>query len=146
MAGKRKNETNDPLAVRILRRSDQAVVGALVAVSLVAMIGYWFTQGGWQGRLIEIEQEVPRTARFEVDINTADWPELAQLPGIGETLARRIVESRQDAGLFIDHEDLRRVRGIGPRTLERISPYLQPMPSSADVAGPSVPRERQMKN
>jgi hypothetical protein len=27
------------------------------------------------------------------------------------------------------------VRGIGPRTLERISPYLRPMPETANVAG-----------
>ena len=64
------------------------------------------------------------------------WPELTQLPGIGETLARRIVESRRQAGPFADHEDIRRVRGIGPRTLERISPYLQSMPAAAAVAGP----------
>ncbi|MBI2826885.1 MAG: helix-hairpin-helix domain-containing protein [Planctomycetia bacterium] len=76
-----------------------------------------------------------RTARFEVDINEADWPELAQLPGVGETLARRIVESRQTDGPFADHEELRRIRGIGPRTLERIKPFLRPMPETSSVAG-----------
>jgi len=72
----------------------------------------------------------PKTARFLVDVNAAEWPELAQLPEVGETLARRIVDSRQQEGPFLDHDDLRRVRGIGPKTLETIRPYLLPMPSS----------------
>jgi competence protein ComEA len=77
--------------------------------------------------MVELERAEPQVARFEVDINSADWPELAQLPTIGETLARRIVESRQKGGPFRDHEDLRRVHGIGPRTLEAIRPYLRPV-------------------
>ncbi len=66
---------------------------------------------------------------------TADWPEFAQLPDIGETLARRIVESRVEQGPYADHDQLLRVRGIGPRTLERMRPYLRPMPEAANVAG-----------
>ena len=65
----------------------------------------------------------------------SDWPELSQLPGIGEALARRIVESREADGPFADHQQLRRVRGIGPRTLERSTPYLRPVAETANVAG-----------
>ena len=118
----------------LLRRADQAAVAALVAAALLAMAGWWTAHGGWRGRLIEIDRADPFTARFEVDINAADWPELMQLPGIGETLAQRIVESRQAAGPFVDHEDLRRVRGIGPKTLEHIRPYLRAMPDAGNVA------------
>ena len=75
-----------------------------------------------------VDRADPLAVRFEVDINTADWPELMQLPGIGQTLAHRIVQSRQTAGPFADQDDLRRVRGIGPKTLEQIRPYLRPMP------------------
>ena len=110
-------------------------VAALVVVALAAMAGWWIAQGGLGGRLIEIDQAEPLTASFQVDINTADWPELMQLPGIGQTLARRIIESRQKAGPFVDQEDLRRVRGIGPKTFERIRPYLRPMAKRSNVAG-----------
>ena len=99
------------------------------------MAGWWIVQGGWQGRLIELNRLPPQTARFEVDINTAGWPELSQLPGIGEALARRIVQSREQEGPFVDQEELRRVRGIGPRTLERIKPFLRPLPETSNVAG-----------
>ena len=120
----------------LLRRADQAAVAALVAVALAAMFVWWTAQGGWGGRLIEIDRSESLTAHFEVDVNTADLPELMQLPGVGQTLAKRIVESRETAGPFVDQHDLRRVRGIGAKTLERIRPYLRPMPSRSNVAGP----------
>jgi competence protein ComEA len=99
------------------------------------MAVYWFAHGGHRGELIEIDRADPLTARFLVDVNKADWPEFAELPDVGETLARRIVESRDAAGPFGDHDDLLRVRGIGPRTLEKLKPYLLPMPNQQDVAG-----------
>jgi competence protein ComEA len=119
----------------LLRRADQAAVAGLVLLALVGMGAYWFVQGGHRGELIEIDRAEPLTARYLVDINKAEWPEFAELPELGETLARRIVESRTEAGAFGDHDDLLRVNGIGPRTLERLKPYLLPMPGQAEVAG-----------
>jgi competence protein ComEA len=117
----------------LLRRADQATVAALVVMALAATAGWWLAHGGWQGKLIEIERAEPLTARFEVDINKADWPELLQIPGVGPTLAHRIVESRNTVGPFADHNDLRRVRGIGTKTLEQIRPYLRPMPETRSM-------------
>jgi competence protein ComEA len=119
----------------LLRAVDQAVVGGMVACALVGMGVYWFVHGGHSGELIAIERAVPLAARYLVDINQAEWPELAELPEVGEYLARRIVESRVERGPFVDHQDLLRVPGIGPRTLERIKPYLLPMPGQEEVAG-----------
>jgi competence protein ComEA len=84
---------------------------------------------------VEIEKAAPQLAQFQVDINKAQWPELATLPGVGRTLAERIVQSREETGPFRDTDDLRRVRGIGPRTLESLRPYLRPMPGRQAVAG-----------
>ena len=119
----------------LLRRMDQAMAAVLVLCALVGMGVYWVVQGGYRGELIEIDRAEPRTARYLVDINKADWPELAELPQVGETLARRIVDSRLKDGAFRDNDDLRRVRGIGPLTLERLKPYLLPMPGQHEVAG-----------
>jgi competence protein ComEA len=55
-----------------------------------------------------------------VDINRATEQELQQLPGIGPTLARRIIEARP----FRSVDDLRRVRGIGARTLDKLRPFV----------------------
>ncbi len=105
---------------------------------MAATLGWWVRHGGLRGGLVEVERAEPQFAQFEVDINTADWPELLQLPAIGETLARRIVESRHEKGPFADHKDLRRVRGIGPKTLDTIRPYLKPMPERGAIAGKGV--------
>jgi competence protein ComEA len=118
----------------LLRRTEQATVAVLVAAGLVSMIGWWVYRGGASGRTVEIEKAQPQTARFQVDINKAQWPELATLPGVGRKLAERIVQSRESDGPFRDNDDLRRVRGIGARTLESIRPYLRSVPSRQAVA------------
>jgi competence protein ComEA len=105
-------------------------VATLVLLALAAMAGYWFAHGGWRGELIEIEHAMPRQAHFRVDINQASWPEFAQLPGVGETLARRIVATRTRQGIFRDHRQLLEVPGIGPNTLDDIRPYLLPLPAA----------------
>jgi competence protein ComEA len=56
-----------------------------------------------------------------VDVNRATAEELKLLPRIGPTLAARIVEERERGGPFRSVSDLTRVRGIGPRTVERLS-------------------------
>lgn len=59
-----------------------------------------------------------------VDPQTASARALEALPGIGPAIARRIVEARARGAVFSRPEDLRRVRGIGPRTVARLAPYL----------------------
>jgi competence protein ComEA len=57
-----------------------------------------------------------------LDLNRAGAAELDALPGIGPVLARRIVEFRRQHGPFRRVEELRAVRGVGPRLLERLKP------------------------
>ena len=59
-----------------------------------------------------------------VDLNHADPAEIAVLPGIGDVLAARIVDSRERHGRFAEIGVLERVHGIGPRTIERIRPHV----------------------
>lgn len=126
--------TNPPRQTGWLRRAEQAVLALIVAVALAAMAIAWLYQGGHRGQLIEIDRVDSSEITFSVDINRASWPELAQLPNVGEVLARRIVESRAAEGPFRDHDDLQRVRGIGPKTVEAVRPYLLPMPAAESVA------------
>lgn len=130
---------HSPQRWRLLRWADQTAVAALVLLGLAATALWWVRHGGWRGGLIEVEQVEPLSAEFHIDINSADWPEIMQLPYIGETLARRIVEYRQQHGPFKTLEDLCRVRGIGPKTLERIRPYLWPAPAEIADRPQSAP-------
>jgi competence protein ComEA len=58
-----------------------------------------------------------------VDINRATADELQLLPGIGPTLAQRIITARRQEP-FRSVDDLRRVSGIGPKKLETLRPYV----------------------
>lgn len=55
-----------------------------------------------------------------VDINTASASELDTLPGIGPAYAKRIMEYRETNGPFRSINDIVRVRGIGPKTFQKL--------------------------
>ena len=55
-----------------------------------------------------------------LDLNTATEAQLRTLPGIGEVLARRIVDYREMNGPFASVEELTAVEGIGNALLYRL--------------------------
>jgi competence protein ComEA len=60
-----------------------------------------------------------------VDINTADAATIAkELQGIGLSKAQAIVAYREKNGSFKNAEDLRKIKGIGAKTLERNRPNI----------------------
>ena len=61
--------------------------------------------------------------RFPLDLNRASEQQLQALPGVGPVTAARIVEHRAEKGGFRRPDDLLEVKGIGPKTLERILPF-----------------------
>jgi competence protein ComEA len=74
---------------------------------------------------------------YVIDLNHADHAELLQLPGVGESLASRIEAYRDQHGPFQTVEELRRVHGIGPVTLARLSLYVGTSKSSAAGRSPA---------
>ena len=61
---------------------------------------------------------------FPIDLNTADIRQLSALPGIGEELARRILDYRAYYGPFSRPEELLNIDGIGQTTLEAVLDYV----------------------
>ena len=60
-----------------------------------------------------------------VDLNRADVPTLQTLPGIGPTLAARIVSHRQAHGPFQEAQGLMEVEGIGPKRFETLKSWIE---------------------
>lgn len=92
---------------------------------VVLMLVHW-AQLTWRGQpRVEIDRLESRAYEFQLEINRATWVEWMQLENIGETLARRIVEDREQHGPFRSAEELTRVKGIGPKTLDGIRHHLR---------------------
>lgn len=103
-------------------RSTRVLAGlALAAASLTGLGGSLLRDAGpATGSALSAENLEKR-----IDPNAANEAELKLLPRVGPVLAGRIVTNRDEYGPFRDANDLQRVSGIGPKTVERIAPMLQ---------------------
>ncbi len=118
-----------------LRRTDQLVVGTLLVALVMLLTIHWLRLSRWGTVSIELTSQQPREYFYSLDINKASWVEWAQLDGIGEKLARRIVADREERGPFRDASDVGRVRGIHAKQLESMKPFLRGG-SGTEVASP----------
>jgi competence protein ComEA len=107
---------------RWMRRVDQVSIAILTSAGLLLLLSHWCYRGALSGRYLEFDAATDdQLPKFMVSVNQADWPELMLLPGIGETMARRIVDWRDRQGPFRAVADLEQVPGIGSRTAQRIA-------------------------
>ncbi|MBN2378259.1 helix-hairpin-helix domain-containing protein [candidate division WOR-3 bacterium] len=96
---------------------------ATLGVILLTGISVGVIRHSRKGEVV-LEILEPEAAK-QVNINKADPEELILLPGIGPTLASRIVKYREEHGDFLDAESLCNVQGIGPAKLAVIKPFLE---------------------
>lgn len=60
----------------------------------------------------------------KININTASAADLQRLPGVGPSMAAKILAYRQQVGSFKSLDDLREVGGIGDKKLMKIAPFV----------------------
>ena len=72
-----------------------------------------------------------------VELNTASAPLLSRVAGIGDSLAKKIIDHRNEHGAFKSRKELLKVSGLGPRAFEQAAGFLrihggtQPLDASA---------------
>ena len=111
------------------------IVACTVLAILVSVFILWQFSGRrhYIGVDVPVERELVEQATARINPNTATVAELSLMPNIGPALAERIVDYRQhyktqhgpDAVAFTQAADLQNVKGIGPKTVEELAPYLR---------------------
>ncbi len=119
----------------VLREMDRRSVAACVLGACVAIVGcvVWFELTPFESSPTAALDDAFNDSLplYQLDVRSAPWPEWALLPGLGEGMAKRICEHRERHGGFQSPDDVRQVRGIGPKTWERIRPYLHAAPATS---------------
>ncbi|SUM33322.1 ComE operon protein 1 [Staphylococcus gallinarum] len=64
-----------------------------------------------------------KTDNTKINLNLATESELQNVPGIGSSKAKAIIEYRNENGAFTTVEDLKKVNGIGVKTFEKLREY-----------------------
>jgi competence protein ComEA len=97
----------------------------LVFLAVGLVLGSW-PRNGQDGAAGGTEEPDARAAEtevvdlFPIDLNAASAELLAELPGIGPSKAQAIVARRESDGPYRTVDDLAEVRGIGPKTVDRL--------------------------
>jgi competence ComEA-like helix-hairpin-helix protein len=82
-----------------------------------------------------------------IDLNAANEKELQELPGVGPTTAKAIVDFREKSGKIKRVDDLLVIRGISEAKLAKIRPYvvIGPPPAKSSGAQPQSPPKTAIK-
>ncbi len=111
-----------PALPRPWPRAAQAALAVLLGASAVLLAYHAYGRSRAESRPTELERGA--VLAYRIDLNRAGHSELLQLPGVGESMARRIEEYRREHGPFQSVGDLVEVRGVGPETLRRLGPWV----------------------
>jgi len=118
---------------------------ALMSVLLVWLSIEWIVVATRRPDPLLLQRGSDFRANFLVNINDSIWVDWMQLEGIGPSLAQRIVADRRINGPFSSIEDVRRVPGIGPATLDRIRPWLTIGHDTNELRSADAPSERRSR-
>ncbi len=92
----------------------------------------------WPEQTSDRPSALPAPPSLLGDINRAASPELQLLPNIGPALAEKIVQFVKLQGPLRELTQLDSIEGIGPKTLERIGPYVTFSSSTVDYSSVAV--------
>ncbi|MEL7833003.1 helix-hairpin-helix domain-containing protein [Fodinibius sp. Rm-B-1B1-1] len=71
------------------------------------------------------ERTAKASSGDKINVNTANEQALKTLPGIGPTYAKRIVTYRQEHGRFESFSELKKIKGIAQKRLDKLMPFIK---------------------
>jgi competence protein ComEA len=97
---------------------------APIALALACLVGNTAVAAGPQPTGDEVARfDAAVTLEGQININTASAAELELLPGVGPSIAGRIVSYRAKHP-FKQRNNIMRVKGVGPKTFDKIKEFL----------------------
>lgn len=123
-----------------IRRKMQLALGAVLCIALIAAANAIdgrverrmtcsATEMAWMAPTLPPDSPaVPgstHTSQGKLDLNTADAWMLTAIPGVGKTIAQRVIAYREKYGAFVDVRELERIDGIGPVLCEVMAQYVE---------------------
>jgi len=117
-----------------LTKSERMVLLFLISSCLIGLSINFIRASQERVDLRVVESELTREEKDfdslikeakKVNINQATIEQFVSLPGIGPSLAERILSFRQNQGPFKSIEEITKVTGIGPKKFEAIKEFLE---------------------
>lgn len=115
-----------------VRRLELLFIAVLCVVLLASLGVLWLQQKGFFAGAPVVEHSPEQRLEKPIELNTAAWWELRQVPGVSEAVAKRIVEEREKRGGFRTFDELKGVYGVGEKRLEQIRAKVRLVPPAAD--------------
>jgi comEA protein len=130
----------------IFTQQEKLIIKFLLGVIMLGIVvtgyRYWFGESvpsaekeilAFQAAAVRVAEEKEKNPNENrknqllksVNINTSDKADIMTIPRIGPVTAERIILHREDHGLYNSVEELLNVKGIGPKTLEKIRTYIK---------------------
>jgi competence protein ComEA len=103
------------------------IVAILVALGVAGLV--------LAGPAVAVAAPAKSAPTAKINLNSATADQLTTVPGVGKTLADRIVAHRQKEGPFRSVQDLLNVKGVGEKNLAKIQGYFVVGEGSRPAAG-----------
>jgi len=105
-----------------ITRQERGVILFLLGAALAGLAADFLIKNNSRPEVISYFNQGENTGR--INLNQADIDALKSIPGVGEKLASRIIEYRNQHGDFTDGNELKEIKGIGKSKYNVIKEYL----------------------